>query len=1155
MPERSLQFEELSVHQARGIHHGDGFKIEDLSDCINIVHGRNGSGKSTTALVIHELLWPGKTELVRPSVSGFIREDERAWEILIEPGHREWRLNGTVESGPELGPPEIRHRYRLALEELIAGEDEQFAKEIADATQGGFDLEAAANRASFNKVPPARRAAAAAAKEADDKWRSAADRQREIQSDERRLTKLKADAAAAKAAYERLPQLERARDCRAARLRFEELQARLQGFPEIIAKLRGDEREELDRLHAQEMETAESRRIAEQRIAEAREAQAGTGLADSEAAEKSCERLKSRLPRIQRLENSIEQESREASQVKGEASELRKRLGKDFSENQVSELSSIQFPELSSFTRKVIDHLAAQRVHDERIGALDDSAEADLPEQTYEQIHAGIRSLREWLASPEELGPTLLVRLLPLISSLAVVVVASIALGISHHPAWFAGLLAAIGLGTWEWYQQKSRAAGHPAGAREIHAADYQRTGLPEPETWTADAVSDQLRQLTDLAVKRRAEDDRLRDLSQLQADGERLQKARAELDQQRSELSDRLGPELEMSEEWLPRFIENLSQWQQKCTALSGYEQTIADLRKQQSELLKEFNADITKLGFPAVDSSESAGQAINTLDAQLAKKREAIRDEQEAARELKRTEVQASDTKAEIEKIHQRLGVSRETEPQIDTWLARRSDYLAARSDLQDAEAVHIQRQRDLEGFPTIDEAEIESQITEAEELAGQWETLRDEITTIQVRIDHAKSGHELSDALEARQRTLLDLRDIQGHHLQRSAGRRLTEWVRVKSSRGTRPQVFNRAKELLRKFTNNRLQLDMDDRSNPPKFIARRSESSADPVSNLSVGERMQLLIAVRLAFIELNETVRLPILLDEVLGTSDDERAAAIIDTVIAIAREGRQIFYFTAQLDEVGKWLTRLNETSTNHKVFDLDHVRSNTAAPTRPIPATPVQYMPPPRPASEDHAEYGRQLRISFFDPWDESSVSLHLWHVIDDVPLLYRMLRKQFTSWWQLKQLPEDEREKLFPGSNDAFVHARASAKAIETAARTWRIGRGKPVNREVLFNSKVVSDRFLDDLVKLAEQENGNAEAIITGLKHRLVPGWRNNKTHELLSYFSAHGYLTETTPQTRTDIHRRVTATLSEELLKQQISPERIEQIVNSLPDLDD
>ena len=42
-------------------------------------------------------------------------------------------------------------------------------------------------------------------------------------------------------------------------------------------------------------------------------------------------------------------------------------------------------------------------------------------------------------------------------------------------------------------------------------------------------------------------------------------------------------------------------------------------------------------------------------------------------------------------------------------------------------------------------------------------------------------------------------------------------------------------------------------------------------------MSVGERVQLLLAVRIAFLEQDERTRVPLLLDEVLGTSDDARA--------------------------------------------------------------------------------------------------------------------------------------------------------------------------------------------------------------------------------------------------------------------------------------
>ena len=88
----------------------------------------------------------------------------------------------------------------------------------------------------------------------------------------------------------------------------------------------------------------------------------------------------------------------------------------------------------------------------------------------------------------------------------------------------------------------------------------------------------------------------------------------------------------------------------------------------------------------------------------------------------------------------------------------------------------------------------------------------------------------------------------------------------------------------------------------------FRARDHQTKRDfELTELSSATRVQLLLSVRLAFVETGETrYRLPLTLDETLANSDDVRASAIITTMASLA-EDRQIFYFTAQNDEVNKW--------------------------------------------------------------------------------------------------------------------------------------------------------------------------------------------------------------------------------------------------------
>jgi len=76
----------------------------------------------------------------------------------------------------------------------------------------------------------------------------------------------------------------------------------------------------------------------------------------------------------------------------------------------------------------------------------------------------------------------------------------------------------------------------------------------------------------------------------------------------------------------------------------------------------------------------------------------------------------------------------------------------------------------------------------------------------------------------------------------------------------------------------------------------------------LDRLSAGTRVQLLLSVRLAFIEQQEQgYRLPIILDETLANSDDEKAEQIMHAVLEICRNDRQVFYCTAQMDELDKW--------------------------------------------------------------------------------------------------------------------------------------------------------------------------------------------------------------------------------------------------------
>ncbi len=112
---------------------------------------------------------------------------------------------------------------------------------------------------------------------------------------------------------------------------------------------------------------------------------------------------------------------------------------------------------------------------------------------------------------------------------------------------------------------------------------------------------------------------------------------------------------------------------------------------------------------------------------------------------------------------------------------------------------------------------------------------------------------------------------------------------------------PPVVNRASSLLSRFTGNRYSLNPVGLEDEDISALDSETGAALPLEHLSRGTRMQLLLALKIAFAELVEAGdRLPIILDEVLANSDLERFREVTLAMVELVRQGRQIFYLTCQ---------------------------------------------------------------------------------------------------------------------------------------------------------------------------------------------------------------------------------------------------------------
>jgi hypothetical protein len=120
--------------------------------------------------------------------------------------------------------------------------------------------------------------------------------------------------------------------------------------------------------------------------------------------------------------------------------------------------------------------------------------------------------------------------------------------------------------------------------------------------------------------------------------------------------------------------------------------------------------------------------------------------------------------------------------------------------------------------------------------------------------------------------------------------------------------------------------------------------------------------------------------------------------------------------------------------------------------PLRRIVTAPPPAVPPSN--GHSHEEYGRILKVPGIDR-RRGAGSVHLWHIIDDVELLHRVLALGIETWGQWHTIVEHGGGLGDDAQSDAYHRTAARANLIDSLGQLWRIGRGLPLNRHVIRES----------------------------------------------------------------------------------------------------
>lgn len=1178
----AVVLQSIRIVRMPGVPRGQGFAIERLAPGVTVVHGPNGIGKSTVARAIELLLWPqasipapgpGRPSSAReagtsglgPQLAATWLVDGDVWSVELDGRHVEWRRQGRPIPAPDCGPAELRHRYRLDLVDLLqtTDEDDRLAATVQRLLTGGFDLDAIRRERGAGRRPDGRQRAERAMRDARSALRQAQQRAealeiaqaRRLPELERALELARHRATMAESVNQALRRLEAETARAQARATLRELPV------EHLRHCRADDEATLDELRRRLEHATTALRRAEETLA--REAQRLGGRAVGPEQTDEAAVLERHADEFDQLLAAHRQQQRALDGHREARHQALRLLAPRGQQPSAPEAVA----EALAGLREDLDasHLASE---DHRLRARREALEAQRrllqPRQesqrlseSAERLRSATRDLADWLATGPQTGKDRLPWSLVAVAALAAVL--AFALMVFHALWWVLALLAAGAIVAIA--SRIHRDAGE--SERQAMQERLERSGVRLPPSWTVDAVAAHLRSLeqeaAEAALAERsltahvALDEATRTLSE--------QEARHRLSMRA--LEERFGATLPTDAGWLPVLARALADWQSAQRKVAQTRGELETLDRQAQQVVQRALARISPLGLGDLPmlrdglSDPEAGEIGSRLRGIARRLRELIASAvraDEARRDIHgHLQPDAELARATLDRFYRDRGVAPDDLGGLRQRLAELPRFL-------DADAALARTQGALDQAPPPDPSlpstreELLALRAEAARADDEREALVEEMGRIRSELDRAAQGSDVTDALsavDAARRELELVREAERH------AAALDEVLRLLEGRGGQrgqPEVLVEARALLARCTHGRFELRLHARTGPEHrtaFAVHDASSSMEkPLAALSAGERVQLLCSVRLAFLEHEERRALPLVVDEALGTSDDRRSAALMEVLIEVARRGRQVLCFTAQLDEVERWKAALEHAGdVPFSIIDLGEIRRAEASRAVPLPSRPPPRAVPP-PDDLGHDDYGRLLEVPGLDPLIQAPDQVHLWHAVDDPHILHRLLQEGFTSIGQVLRYRAATGHPP-PGCDEATcLRIAVAERGLHRFFERWRIGRCRALDFGDLTATGAVSDTFAPRLRDLLVEVRGDPTRLLEKLDSGAVPRWQRAKTEELRNSLAAAGLLATGAPAGPDELEHDLRIHLHEALREGVLDEAWVRRVVRSV-----
>lgn len=1135
-----MQLRRLEIQKLPGIE--PGFVFEAQRAGVHLVVGPNAIGKSSLVRALKYLLAIDRSDPPALALSADFTSGDTRWRVDRQGRQIVWRRNGEISPPPGLAGADQIGLYRLSVEHLLDiddANDREMARLLRRELYGNFDLEElraevvgkTKKRGLGSKEANALAAARDEVHRVESEYAALSRRERDLPGLEQQIE-------AAQMAAQRSELLRRAVGLTEALSAKRAREETLAVFPSGMEDLRGDELDRIRRLEEARRGVRDELRKRRDVLGTAEAELQLTGLADSCPASEEMEVAQTRLQRL--VEVSVEYENAEEACAEAAAA-LSNALAQL---NLRSEPPRIDADVLQR-SEEISRPLAAATYR--RLELKEQLVLAGEPPERgeLERQRNATEALRAWLArhaaDRTDVGRPETVPRAVLGAAVAAAVLAALAAYLEEAPGAFVGAmgaLAASGVALWLRCRRRSET---PA-LRDEAIRRYEETGLARPFQWDEDGVRQHLQEV----IEPRLSELILMEVRAVKA-GEirvRLEATEAEIEElegKRAALAAEIGFDPTWPVVQTERFLRLCTEWDSARKRHSAQKSRLDHLGKEVREtaaLVRDFVLAWRVAGSPTVDDalgSRDFEQLRGALD-ELGRRSEEARSARKeigtcktAIRSLKR---RIAELDEEANSLFEDVGLSAADHAELGRRIEQLPQWSAARAARDKASTEEELLRDQLADAPEILElvgqglyAQLQADLEGETRAAEKYTTLIEERAQIETKLQDAGKDRKLENVRAAENRARRALEERRDDALLAVAMEALLDDVDGEFKADQEPGVLRRAREIFGEVTAHAFDLQLGAGG---MFIAHDlAQKEPRSLMELSSGTRMQLLLALRLAWTEARERggEALPLFLDEAMTTSDEGRFATMAKSLERVAGSDdsqRQIFYLSARRHEPLLWQ---QVTGSQPTVVDLSAVRfPQEAVPSEDYRVTTLPVIQAPEGRSAD--EYGSSLGVPAINAHLPAE-SFHIFHLLrDDLDLLHTLMEDcRINTIGQLDAWLQSDGAKAVVGSEDSRCLLMRRCRITRTWADLWREGRGRPVDRSVLEQSKAISKSYIDRAADLIEELQGDGEVLIRKLREKALRGFRSNKIDQLQRWLSDNGFVDDRERLSREDRLRGV------------------------------